>query len=208
MEEMENQQEIINAAVPHVLTWIAIRMMTTAFSLAFETGLFDLKEYMSPKDLAEIYGDEVMGCLDLERDLLKTVENTDVKTVVASMELLFDFVASYRIINDLNVMEEEIDDAAADLATEIFEVEPFIATLNFEQQKKRESDNYFWYNLCIWRCIKMLSAGSIDFNEDLQDFLREYHEFLDEDVTSVNRNAALLYDLQRSLEIGMIGKIV
>jgi len=61
MKQMENQQEIINAAVPHVLTWIAIRMMTTAFSLAFETGLFDLKEYMSPKDLAEIYGDEVMG---------------------------------------------------------------------------------------------------------------------------------------------------
>jgi hypothetical protein len=109
MEQMENQQEIINAAVAHVITWMAMRMMTTALSLAFDAGLFDLKST---------------------------------------------------------------------------------------------------YHLCIWRYIKMLSAGSIDFNEDLEDFLREYHEFLDEDVTSLNRNAALLYNLQRSLEIGMIGRIV
>jgi hypothetical protein len=196
---MENQQEIINAAVPHVLTWIAIRMMTTAFSLAFETGLSDLKEYMSPKDLCEIYEGKLMGCLDLERDLLKMVENTDVQTVVASMEQLFDFVASYRIINDLNVMEFEIDESGVDLAIEIYREEPFDPTLNFEQQKTQECESYFWYNMCIWRCIKMLSTGSIYI---------EYYDFLDEEVTSENKNAALLYDLQRALEIGMIGRIV
>lgn len=208
MDEMENQQEIINAAVPHVLTWIAIRMMTTAFSLAFEKGLFDLKEFMSPKDLSEIYEGQVMGCLDLERDLLKIVEDTDVQTVVASMEQLFDFVATYRVINDLNVMEEEIDEAGVDLATEIYREEPFNDRLTFGQQKKRECENYFWYNLCIWRCIQMLTSGRIDFDEDLDNFLRDYHDFVDTDVTSDNRNAALLYDLQRSLEIGMIGRIV
>jgi hypothetical protein len=205
---MENQQEIINAAVPHVLTWMAMRMMTTAFSLAFETGLLDLKEYMSPTDLAEIYKGHVMGSIDLERDLLKIVEDTDVKTVVASMEQLFDFVATYRIINNLDDMEFDLDDASIDLAILIYREEPFNATLSFMQQKNEECDNYFWYNMCIWRCIKMLSTGTPDIANDGDEFMKCYYDFLDEDVTSLNRNAALLYDLQRSLEIGMIGRIV
>lgn len=208
MDEMENQQEIINAAIAHVITWMAIRMMTTALSLAFDAGLFDLKEYMSPKDLAEIYGDQVTGCLDVERDLLEIVEDPDVKTVVASMEQLFEFADSYRMINGIDDLEEEIDDAAEDLASNIYEVEPFNETLNFGQQKTRECDNYFWYHLCIWRCIKILSTGCIDFYDDADELLERHYAFLDKEVTSDNRNAALLYDLQRSLESSKIGRIV
>jgi aromatic ring hydroxylase len=142
MEQMENQQEIINAAVAHVITWMAIRMMTTALSLAFDAGLFDLKEYMSPEDLSEIYEGHPTGCLDVERDLLEIVEDPDVKTVVASMEQLFEFADSYLMINSIDELEEEIDDAGTDLANKIYEVEPFNETLKFEQQKTRECDNY------------------------------------------------------------------
>jgi hypothetical protein len=54
----------------------------------------------------------------------------------------------------------------------------------------------------------MLSTGCIDFYDDADELLEKHYAFLDKEVTSDNRNAALLYDLQRSLETGKIGRIV
>ena len=122
------------------------------------------------------------------------------------MQLVYEFKRVYLLINNLDLIEVLLDDECAELANVIYGETELDPSLNYDQQKKEEEYNYFWYNLSIWRCIKMILYNRINFDDDQDEFSEEYYDFCQQDVTSENKNVTLLYDLQRSLELGMIGR--
>lgn len=203
---MKTQDEIIIGAIVHITDYIGVRMMETAFALAYEGELSEMKEYSVPKKYAE-KGEVELICQSLEIELLESLADEGVKIIVASISLLHEFKRIYLLINNLDLMEVLLDDECAELAGNIYGETALDPTLSYEQQKQEERDNYFWYNLSIWRCIKMILYHRTNFDDDQDEFSEEYYDFCDSDLTSENKNAALLYDLQRSLELGMIGRV-
>lgn len=206
---MITQEEIIKGAVVNVMHFVVIRMLSTAFALAFEKGLHDLKEYMSPIDLCDFYKGHDSGSIEIELELIEMVEDKDVKAIVASINKIFDFINIYIMINNLDIEEVITDSECTKLANDLYCEEPIDLSLDFETQKTTEYSNFFWYNYAIWQSIRLLLSGNTNEDEDeaMEEFEKQYFDFLDEAVTSDNRNVALLYDLQRSLAIGMIGRI-
>lgn len=203
---MKSQNEIIIGSIVHIIDCIGRRMMETAFALAYEGELSDMKAYRSPKEYIEKGGEVELICLDLEIELLNSLSDEGVKIVVASMQLVYEFKRVYLLINNLDLIEVLLDDDCAELSYKIYGETALDPSLNYDQQKKEEEYNYFWYNLSIWRCIKMILYNRINFDDDQDEFSEEYYDFCQQDLTSENKNAALLYDLQRSLELGMIGR--
>lgn len=203
---MKTQEEIIIGTIVHITDSIAFRMMETAFALAYEGELSDMKAYRALKEYAKKGEIELYG-IDLEIELLESLADEGVRIVVASLQLLYEFKRVYLIINNLDLIEVLLDDECADLANDIYRETALDPTLNYEQQKQQEVANYFWYNLSIWRCIQMILYNRINFDDDQDEFMEQYFDFCQNDLTSENKNAALLYDLQRSLESGMIGQI-
>lgn len=206
---MITQEEIIKGAVVNVMHFVVIRMLSTAFALAFEKGLHDLKEYMSPIDLCDFYKGHDSGSIEIELELIEMVEDKDVKAIVASINKIFDFINIYVMINNLDIEEVITDSECTKLANDLYCEEPIDLSLDFETQKTTEYSNFFWYNYAIWQSIRLLLSGNTNEDEDeaMEEFEKQYFDFLDEAVTSDNRNVALLYDLQRSLAIGIIGRI-
>ena len=203
---MKSQNEIIIGSIIHIIDCIGRRMMETAFALAYEGELSDMKAYRAPKEYAKKGGEAELFCIDLEIELLKSLSDEGVKIVVASMQLVYEFKRVYLLINNLDLIEVLLDDECAELANVIYGETELDPSLNYDQQKKEEEYNYFWYNLSIWRCIKMILYNRINFDDDQDEFSEEYYDFCQQDLTSENKNVALLYDLQRSLELGMIGR--
>ena len=206
---MITREEIIKGAVVNVMHFVVIRMLSTAFALAFEKGLHDLKEYMSPIDLCDFYKGHDSGSIEIELELIEMVEDKDVKAIVASINKIFDFINIYIMINNLDIEEVITDSECTKLANDLYCEEPIDLSLDFETQKTTEYSNFFWYNYAIWQSIRLLLSGNTNEDEDeaMEEFEKQYFDFLDEAVTSDNRNVALLYDLQRSLAIGIIGRI-
>jgi hypothetical protein len=205
---MKSQEKIIIRSIVHIVDAIAARMMETAFGLAYEGELAELKVYRAPKIYPE-EGEEIeLSCLDSEIELLDSIADEGVKTVVASMKEVQEFKRVYLLINNLDLIEVLLDEECADLAVEIYEETPIDLTVDYENQKAFETDNYFLYNLALWRCIKMLETNQISFDEDKDWDLFSIHQFdfFLNNTTSEDKNVALLYDLQRTLEIGMIGR--
>ncbi|RZL17145.1 MAG: hypothetical protein EOO89_09390 [Pedobacter sp.] len=203
---MKSQEEIIIGAIVHIVNAIAARMMETAFGLAYEGELADMKAYRAPKEYTKKGAETELFCIDLEIELLDSLADDGVKTIVASMKLLYEFKRVYLLINNLDLIDILLDDECAELSHKIYGETPLDPTLNYKQQKEEENANYFWYNLSIWRCIKMILYKRINFDNDQDQFMKEYFDFCLNDTTSENKNAALLYDLQRTLELGMIGR--
>jgi hypothetical protein len=204
---MKTQEEIIIGAIVHIIDCIGRRMMETAFALAYEGELSDMKAYRAPKEYTEKGGEAELFCIDLEIELLESLSDESVKIVVASMKLVYEFKRVYLLINNLDLIEVLLDDKCAELSYEIYGETELDPSLNYDQQKKEEQYNYFWYNLSIWRCIKMILYNRINFDDDQDEFTEEYYDFYHNHTTSEDKNAALLYDLQRSLELGMIGRV-
>jgi hypothetical protein len=206
---MITQEDIIKGAVVNVMNFVIIRMLSTAFALAFEKGLHDLKEYMSPIDLCEFYKGHDSGSIEIELELIEMVEDKDVRAIVARINNIFDFLNIYVMINNLDIEEVITDPECTKLASDLYREEPINLSLNFEAQKTIEYSNFFWYNHAIWQSIRILLSGNTNEDEDvaMEEFEKQYFDFLDEDVTSDNRSVALLYDLQRCLAKGIIGRI-
>ena len=205
---MITQEEIIKGAVVNVMNFVAVRMLSTAFALAFDKGLHDLKDYMSPKDLCEVYEGRDSCSVKTELDLIEIVEDKDVKTIVACINQIFDFINIYVMINNLDIDDVVTNVDCVQLANKVYREVPIDISLDFKAQKIMEYDNFYWYNHSIWRSIRMLLYGNTALEDEEEDeFVNQYFDFLDEDLTSDNRNVALLYDLQRSLAISMIGRI-
>jgi hypothetical protein len=204
---MKTQDEIIIGAVVHIIDCIGRRMMETAFALAYERELSDMKAYRAPKEYTKIGGEVTLFCIDLEIELLESLSDEGVQIVVASMKLVYEFKRVYLLINNLDLIEVLLDDECAELSYVIYGETEFDPSLNYEQQKQQEIDNYFWYNLSLWRCVKMILYNRINFDDDQDEFMEQYFDFCQHDLTTEDKNAVLLYDLQRSLEIGMIGRV-
>jgi hypothetical protein len=203
---MKTQEEIIIGAVIHITDRIGRRMMETAFALAYEGELSDMEAYSAPKEYAKEGSEVELFCIDLEIELLESLEDEGVKTVIASMQLLYEFKRVYLLINNLDLIEVLMDLECIELSNAIYRETPLDPSLNYDQQKQEETDNYFWYNLSIWKCIKMILYQQINFDDDQDEFMEHYFDFCLKDLTSEDKNVALLYDLQRSLELGMIGR--
>lgn len=203
----QSQEEVIKGSIVHVLNFIALRMMTTAFAMAFEGELSNMKEFMSPEDRADIYEGHLIGYVDTEIALLETIEDIGVKTVTASMQRIFDCVNTYLLINNLDVMEIMEDPIYMDLASTIYVEDPINLEANYATHVELETLNFFYYNLAIWRCIQMLLTNQTESEENEMDiFMDQYYDFESEELTSEDKNIALLYDLMRFLEQGKIGK--
>lgn len=206
---MRVQNEIIIGSIVHITAFIASRMMETAYGLAYERELSDMKAYRAPKEYAE-EGEEVgLSCFDLEIELLDSLEDIGVKKVVIAMKKLYDFQRLYLLINNLDIVEVLEDKDFENLAYDTYLENPLDYTADYDCQIIMEIDNYYLYNLMIWRCIQMLSGKQISFVEDKDYplFNNQYSDFMTNHTTSDDKNIALLYNLQRSLEIGMIGRV-
>jgi len=206
---MKTQNEIIIGSIVHMANFIASRMMEAAFALAYEGELSDMKAYRAPQEYTKEGDETVLTYANLEIELLESLADEGVKKVVAAMNKVYNFQRIYLMINNLELIEVLEDDECEDLAYKTYMEFPLDFTADYDNQVSMETDNYYMYNLMIWRCIQMLSGRQTSFVEDKDYplFSTQYYDFITEHTTSDDKNIALLYNLQRSLEIGMIGRM-
>ncbi|MHA4893290.1 hypothetical protein ACXZ1K_00960 [Pedobacter sp. PWIIR3] len=189
----------IKGAAYHVLNFIACLLIKHAFKMAFERGLSDLKGLIEPDSLCD--SDGKVSCLDIELELLNTLDDVAIKQLVKSAEVLIAVTATYRIINGLDMVETVLDDELYRLASDTYDEFFYFEDTEVDYDGLRNDCTFLYCSLdyLLYAVILQLELKKVDVFEELE---RRYCMIEEAEVFEPSNDSSikLLEELRRELD--------
>lgn len=206
-EQFIAMQTGLNNTIPHtswhLMNFMMCQIIGYAFRFAFETELADLKELVHPDSFCEMESDGKPGSIELELNLLETLDDPAVRIMLDSMERIISCRDMLALVNNLDLDNLLSDLLAIQLAENI---------CNESNEVPRDMGGYkallrgtteFYYELVfqVYLCAEMFNTRTLHVitDETVERFCRQHGDIMLEELTADDKNVDLLYKLMIEL---------
>lgn len=201
---MKKHQERIVESVVYVLGFMRQEFIKACFIIALGDELADLKDLVDPRSPCDIE-DNNTSSFEVELELLETLHDPHIKGMMHSLELLSYARYHFRLMNNMESVDDEPNEKAIDLANKTFN--RFFPWRGAPKIKARRTmlrmlpQHYQKCYLALWACSEQLLRNRVSILKTTNEDYERVNTLMSfDDLESDCNNANLLYSLLNELQ--------